>query len=148
MKVPSVLPPCCLDLKIKTGFRWMSLFFLRENSKPCELTSTCVHHWADKTGICVAHCGILVWSSPQGEVPCPHRTAHLGNSEFSSCFLARVRNKSWPLSQEGIVPFPLSLLLSPGTAPRCPGVWAQEHGVFHRESVWNLLCKTKFPWFN
>lgn len=74
--------------------------------------------------------------------------AHWGNSEFSSCLLARRRNKSWPLSQEGIIHFPLSLLLSPGTAPPCPGVWAQEHGAFHKESVWNLLWKTKLIQLN
>lgn len=123
--------------------------FLRENSQLCELTRTYMHHWASKLEF-VWHT-VTSWFGPLQRQKChvPRDThAHLGNSEFSSCLLARVRNKSWPLSQEGIFHFPLSLLLSPGTAPPCPGVWAQEHWTFHEESVWNLSWKTKLIQLN
>jgi len=85
----------------------------------------------------------------------PHRTAHLGDSEFSSCRLARVRKKSWPFSQADIVHFTsLSCFLlagvhhtsehGPPAHPQSP----QEQGLSRIELVsMKLLPEKGFPDF-
>lgn len=57
------------------------------------------------------------------------------NSEFSSCLFGQGEKSILAFVPGSIIHFPLSLLLSPGTAPQCPREWAQELRVFHKESV-------------